>query len=273
MKRQLDIRLKKVSDKFSKNGGFRAVVGTDAAYSYEKLLEEVVTKSHLNMSTNVLDMVLKATFNTMIEGILSDGISRRIGDFIQLQLKVRGKFEEEGEDFDENKHQISIAVRPLKGLRVKPGRDGVSVINRNAGPKVVVERTHSPGLEGCQVKWGESIVIEGKNLHVVEGKDEMTFRYYNRSGRGFVCYSKSVESVWVSEGGRKLTIPWSVHKRLFDETKKEGEPIAIMAALRTRGGRATAKTQLHRARAYFDTWLADHPDWANDFSRLNWGKI
>lgn len=273
MSNRLDITLKKVSGKFSENGGFRAVVAKDGAYSYEHLLNEVIQNQHLGITTNFLDMVLKATFNTMIEGLMTDGISRRIGDFIQLQLQVRGKFDSEGEDFDEKKHKLAIAVRPLKELRVKPGRDGVSVINRNAGPKVVIERTHSPGLEGNQVKWGEPIEIEGENLFVVERKDNFVFKYINDRRAGFIAMDMELDPKWVSNGGRKLTIPWKAFGDLFEKTKEKGKPIAIMVALRTRGGKATAKTQLHRARAYFDTWLETHPDYADDFSKLLWGSV
>lgn len=274
MNNQLEITLKKVSGKFSESGGFRAVVGKESAYSYEHLLNEVIQNHHLSISTNFLDMVLKATFDTMIEGLMTDGISRRIGDFIQLQLQVRGKFDSEGEDFDENKHKLAIAVRPLKELRVKPGRDGVSVINRNAGPKVVIERMHSPGLEGCQVKWGEPIVIEGENLFVVDGKDEFAFKCISDHRNGcFIASGMRLEPKWVSEAGHKLTIPWEYLKTQFGMVEGKGTPIAIMAALRTRGGKASAKTQLHRARAYFDTWLETHPDYKDDFSKLLWGKV
>lgn len=144
MNRKLNLKLKAISKNFIKEGGFIAQASTNEVYSYEELLQEVITNHHLNISASFLDMILKATFNTMIEGVMSDGISRRIGDFIQLQLKVRGKFDSEGEDFDEEKHKLAISVRPLKALRVSPGRNGVSVINRNAGPKVIIERTHSP---------------------------------------------------------------------------------------------------------------------------------
>lgn len=273
MRNQLDITLKKVSDKFSEAGGYRAVIGKEGSYSYEHLLNEVIESHHLSISTNFLDMILKATFSTMIDGIMKDGISRRIGDYIQLQLQVRGKFDSEGEDFDENKHKLAIAVRPLKELRVKPGRNGVSVINRNAGPKVEVERTHSPGLEGNQVKWGEPIVIEGENLYIVKDEDELVFKYINKNGNGFISSGNSLDSKWVSEGGHRLTIPWDAFKDLFERTKERGEPVAIMAALRTRGGKAGAKTQLHRARAYFDTWIETHPYCKDDFSKIHWGRV
>ena len=50
-------------------------------------------------------------------------------------------------------------------------------------------------------------------------------------------------------------------------------PMAVMVGIRSRGGLSTAKRQLHRGRAYFDTWLADHPDRRGDFSKIVWGQI
>lgn len=50
------------------------------------------------------------------------------------------------------------------------------------------------------------------------------------------------------------------------------EPIALMVAIRTRGGKDSAKQQLHRARAYFDTWLKLYPHYREDFNIINWGK-
>lgn len=35
----------------------------------------------------------------------------------------------------------------------------------------------------------------------------------------------------------------------------------------------TAKLQLHRGKAYFDTWLAKYPDWRGNFSNVVCGNI
>ena len=40
--------------------------------------------------------------------------------------------------------------------------------------------------------------------------------------------------------------------------------VAVMVALRSRGGVPTAKQQLHRARAMFDTWHEKYPDYNLD---------
>ena len=49
--------------------------------------------------------------------------------------------------------------------------------------------------------------------------------------------------------------------------------IAVMLGIRSRGGLETAKCQLHRGRACFDTLLAKYPEYRGDFSRIVWGNI
>ena len=84
---------------------------------------------------------------------------------------------------------------------------------------------------------------------------------------------------WVSADGRKIVIPWKEtvgefiknNMDKFDPAKNP--PIAVMFGIRSRGGLETAKCQLHRGRAYFDTWLAKYPEYRGDFSRIVWGNI
>ena len=77
-----------------------------------------------------------------------------------------------------------------------------------------------------------------------------------------------------------MTLPWDetvghfiniaeYNRRLFDPTTNP--PVAIMVGIRSRGGEATSKLQLHRARTYFDAWLAKYPN-LNVHSTV-WGKI
>lgn len=47
----------------------------------------------------------------------------------------------------------------------------------------------------------------------------------------------------------------------------------MIEVISTRRLETTAKAQLHRARAYFDTWLAKYPEYRGDFSRTVWGDI
>lgn len=62
-------------------------------------------------------------------------------------------------------------------------------------------------------------------------------------------------------------------KQLDITLKKVSGKFSESAGYRARGGKEGAKTQLHRARVYFDTWIESHPDYKDDFSKLLWGKV
>ena len=56
-----------------------------------------------------------------------------------------------------------------------------------------------------------------------------------------------------------------------DHTPERTAPVALMVSLSTRGGEEIAKQQLHRARAYFSTWIAKYPEYFDNFDKIIWG--
>lgn len=271
--RIVDLKLIPLNGNVVKNGGFKAVLNKskDSAMSYDEVLEEIIEKNRLGMSKSQVRMILDMAFETVAEGVLTDGKSRRFGDYLQVGLEVKGRFVSEGDQFDEDRHQLSLAVRALKEFRRAPGRDGVRVVNRNAGPKVALESMHSVGCEPGVLAWGADVVIEGENLHVCDdGSDEFQVKYFGQHGSWYPGDGFLVPS-WVSPDGKKAVIPWSSLN--LDQFKKEsfGMPQGVMIGYMSRGGRATAKSQLHRAKAYFDVWLDQHPESKGDLGKLRWG--
>lgn len=65
--------------------------------------------------------------------------------------------------------------------------------------------------------------------------------------------------------GQSIKINWD------RANPEENAPVAIMVALRSRGGVPTAKIQLHRAKALFDTWHAKYPEYALD--KMSWAGL
>ena len=278
MSKKLELEIKKVSEKFAKGAAYRGSVADRQTMSYDEVIEEVITNSMMRLSATQLKSIIECVMDTMIEGVLTDGVSRRLGDYFTLQLEVRGRFDSPGEQFDEEKHQLALVMRPLKAMRQKPGRKGVSVYNYNAGPAVKITRTYCEGMEsGSVVKFGNDIVIEGENLMALsDGKDEFHVKYFTQSKKAAYVLSGPIESEWVNATGTKMVIPWKDAFAEFfennpDYAPEKTAPIALMVTLATRGGEETAKKQLHRARAYFDTWIVKHPEYFDNFNRTNWG--
>ena len=278
---QLELKLIPVSKKLSKKGGYRGHIVGRREMGYDEVIEEAIKTSHLNFDAIAMKLVLESVFHSMINGIMKDGVSRRLGDYFTLQLEVKGGFDEPGDQFDPQKHKLAMVVRPLKEFRRVAGDKDVAVYNRNAGPKVVIAKTYSASHpEGGELKFGEDIIIEGENLFALEdGNDIFNYKYYSQFHKAVHCGGGSLMSEWVSADGKRIVIPWKETVGHFIELSMDkfdpakNPPVAVMFGLRTHGGEATAKVQLHRARAYFDTWLAKYPEYRGDFSRTTWGDI
>ena len=75
------IKLTKIPEKLSKKGGYRARVLDNGVVDFDEFVQEVVDKSGFRMEPRMLKMYLEATMETMISGVLSDGRTRRIGDY------------------------------------------------------------------------------------------------------------------------------------------------------------------------------------------------
>ena len=185
MGRKLELEIKKVSDKFAKGAAYRGSVADRKSMSYDEVIEEVISKCMMRLSVTQLKSIISSVMETMIDGVLTDGVSRRLGDYFKLQPEVRGRFDSPGEQFDDEKHQLALVLCPLKSMRRKPGRNGISVYNYNAGPAVKITRTYSEGEErGSVVKFGKDIIIEGENLAVLgDGKDEFHVKFFTQKQR------------------------------------------------------------------------------------------
>ena len=278
--KKLELKLIPVSKKLTAKGGYRGHIVDRGGLGYDAVIQEVLDKKYLRFSPDMVKMVVEAVFDTMIEGIMQDGKTRRLGDYLMLQMEVRGGFEEAGEQFDPKKHKLAMVLRPLKEFRRVAGNNDVAVFNRNAGPQVVIEKMYSASHpEGGEVKFGEDLIIEGENLFALkDGQDEFRVKYFGQYSYAYAMTSP-IESGWVSADGRKLVIPWKntigefikINPGKFEP--EVNQPVAVMVGVRSRGGLETAKRQLHRGRAYFDTWLAKHPECRGDFSRIAWGHI
>ena len=279
--RKLELKLIPVSKKLTAKGGYRGHIVDRGGLDYDDVIQEVIDKRYLRFTPDMMKMVVESVFDSMIEGIMEDGRTRRLGDYLSLQLEVRGGFDEPGEQFDPAKHRLAMVLRPLKEFRRVAGKKDVSVYNRNAGPKVVITKMYSASHpEGGELKFGEDFIIEGENLFALKDwNDRFDYNYYTQRRSVAHCGGGTLEPEWVSADGRKIVIPWKetlghiIEINMDKLDPEKNPPVAVMFGIRSRGGLETAKLQLHRGKAYFDTWLATHPDWRGDFSNVVWGNI
>ncbi len=278
-RRKVEFTLVPVPEKLASSGGYRAQLRKRGIKDYDEVIDEAVERCRIGLDSHLVKMVVSATLDSMINGILEDGIPRRLGDYFRLNLSIKGGFDEPGDQFDPEKHELRLNLTPLKAFKRKPGPDGVAPWNRNAGPAVAVKSVHSVSeTKKGAVNFGEDLVIEGENLFALEdGTDMYAVKFYTAHGKPFVATSASLEPAWVSSDGTRLTIPWrmllgsALESRGYDP--KANPPVAVMVGLRTRGGEKTARIQLHRAKAFLKSWIERWPKNPPDAAHFAWGSI
>ena len=280
-----EIKLSRVANKLSDKANYVARIVERDSLDYDAVLDEVIQRGVLRITKPMLKMILEHTLETMVENTLKDGYSRRIGDYFMLQMEVSGRFDSPADQFDDERHKLSLKLRPLKALKRKPGRDDVRVYNRNAGPKVSIDRICSASTpEKDTLVFGDDIVLEGENLYFLEGlaenPDSIAVGYYTQRRRGPMTMSSAgMMGGTVSEDGRRMVLPWDAtvgqvldaNKGSPDADPAQNPPVAVMVVLRSRGGVPTAKQQLHRARAFFDTWKEKYPKYT--FKGMPWDGL
>lgn len=277
-----EIKLTRSYNKLSSRETYVARLAQRYTLSYDEVIDEVIGRGFLNITKPMLKMILEHTLDTMITNTLKDGNSRRLGDYFMLQMEVKGRFDALDEQFDDNRNKLALKLRPLKAMKRKPGREDIAVYNRNAGPKVSISRIYSASApDKDTLVFGDDIVLEGENLFLLDDpneiQDELTIGYYTQRLRGPIVCSMSGSSEMVSDSGRRITIPWeptvgdSIKINWDRANPEENAPVGIMVALRSRGGEPTAKRQLHRARAFFDTWHEKYPKYPLD--SMSWAGL
>ena len=278
-----EIRLTRVVNKLSDKENYIARMSQRHLLDYDAVLDEVIERGVLRITKPMLKMILEHTLETMIENTLKDGYSRRLGDYFMLQMEVSGRFDSPDDQFDDERHKLSLKLRPLKAMKRKPGRDDVKVYNRNAGPKVSINRIYSASTpDKDTLVFGDDIVLEGENLFVLEDldaevSDNIVVAYCTQNSvKPFYSSVSNCVPGTVSDDGRRMVISWKqtigdvldINRDRPDADPKKNAPEYVAVALRSRGGVPTAKMQLHRARAFFDTWMEKFPD--SSFSNRPW---
>ena len=283
-----EIKLQAIPKKFPGSGGYFARWRSSRTLSYDEVLAEVMASRFLNIPQSVLKMMIEQFFDTVIANTLADGNTRRVGDYFSIGVNIEGRFDELGDTFDPEKHKLSLCIRPLKRMKQMMALTGISPYNRNTGPKVVINRMYSRTAKTDHtLVFGDDIIIEGENLFILPNwgysptigtEDALSIAYYTQKGKTMSSGKYDVSGVSVSDDGRKMTISWKdaftneffeVHPEVKDP--KKAAPVALAIGVHTHGGDPKAKRQLHRARAFFDSWFVKYPDY--NTKGFRWGRI
>ena len=187
MENRIEFVLKPVSGAAAESGGFRAILKTAKgdAMDFDAVIAEALDRGYIGGVKDVLaKAIVKGTLDSMIAGVLRDGVTRRIGDYLSVSMKVHGLFKDEHEEFDPERHSLALSLKQLNAFR--PSFKGVKATNVNHKRQFRIYSAHSVHAKGSsgQLTFGDEILVNGADflaesryfgvmLHIIDSHHSM----------------------------------------------------------------------------------------------------
>ena len=167
MECKIEFVLKPVTGAAAAGGGYRAILNTAKgdAMDFDDVITEALDRGYIAGVKDVLaKSVVKGVLDSMIAGVLRDGITRRIGDYLSVSMKVHGRFENEQEEFNPARHKLALSLKQLNAFR--PSFKGVEATNIHHKRQFRIYSVHSVNHEGKNGKlfFGREFIIKGADF-------------------------------------------------------------------------------------------------------------
>ena len=98
-------------------GKYRAIVTDRGSYGTDQVIKEMLDYSSLRLSPYMVESVVNGVMESMIKNTLTDGVTRRFGDYFAVRLEVKGTFDAKDAAFDPKKNSVKVVLVPLKRFR------------------------------------------------------------------------------------------------------------------------------------------------------------
>lgn len=155
-------------------GKYSASVVHDAAMGTKRVVQEAINYCGLHISPYFFESVVSGLFESMIHHTLQDGMTRRFGDYFELQLYIKGSFDSQYGKFDPKRHKIKLTMRPLKRLR-----DHIKTAtpeNKAKPPCPHIDMVRSVNSANIIIVPGEDIIATGRNLKLIITNETYSYR-------------------------------------------------------------------------------------------------
>lgn len=166
MDTKLNFTLTPVSGTLKKGGGYRAKFGkrNSRVLGLDTIIREAKEDgAFFGVSSELMKLYVRGILQSMIDRTAADGITRRIDDYLSVSLKIHGKFDSEDEDFDSDKHELALSLRPLAAFRPKFKLRPVNV-NRKRQFRIYSITVADGSRKVGQVVWQKDFRIKGDDL-------------------------------------------------------------------------------------------------------------
>lgn len=179
---------------------YRGMVAGRGVVDFEAVLREVAERRHVRPAE--MRYHLETFFECVREMMLEDGCSRRIGDYLLLQLQVRGSFDRADDEIEPGRQELLISGRSMGRFRNLEKETEITNVNPRTRGKA--ESVMSEGGDAGTLVFGENILLVGHG-----------FEWENGQYVTFNC---------IGADGKKLSIVYDVYLflRHYDPVEKPG---------------------------------------------------
>ena len=120
------------------------------------------------VSASSMAIYIKGLLKSMLEGVLTDGRSRRIDDYFTMRLDMKGTASAINEPYNPYKHKFTINFQRARRFREKCKTQDVKIIGEPVCEipitRSIIKDAHSYGAGRGEVYIRRQIILEGKNL-------------------------------------------------------------------------------------------------------------
>lgn len=185
MKNKVDVWLYR--NPFSKEKEeYHGKVKCSGVLNNDDIADEMI-KEGIEMQRETLIDILNRSDRLRVDKLL-EGFQINTG-MCQSQIRVKGVFESQVDDYDPNRHRIKISFKSAPVLVQKFKKMSVNVLGKaQTGPIIGKVKDITTGSENCVLSPGNALSVIGKNLKIVGKNDDVgIFLISKQSGAKLLC--------------------------------------------------------------------------------------
>lgn len=226
-------KLYKCTGKAAGQGKYWSRIERAGMVDTKRAMEEAVEYIGTRLSPHMVETIVAGVIESMIEGAIKDGMTRRFRDYFEIELDLKGAFDDQDAQFDPKKHAVKVNLKPLKRFRATAKTETPE--NKKKPPRAYIELIRSATGEENELKTGEDIVITGRNLKLTDPAWEaVSFAYWGENGQR--CgMSFNLSELKENTNGR-LVVPGESFWRMLGQLWSRDR--SIQASIHSSGGKA-----------------------------------
>ena len=167
MNKEIKFSLYPVSGAARERGGYRARLIKERGehvMDFDAVVAEAIAQRRIpGANAENVKFIVRAVLDSMIEGVSSDGMTRRIDDYLSVSMNLYGHFNDESEPFDPERHKLGLTLTQLRKFR--PDLSGSKVVNVKKKAEFRVYSIHSADCDA-----GNRIIVPGHDI-IIKGSD------------------------------------------------------------------------------------------------------